>query len=84
MPNFTPCKKGRKERFADDPEKQVPDGLLLSDDASLLNKWLKLFLAETRKQDGSEISTENTVPAAGRLTERHALSKAQLLQLPRF
>ena len=27
------------------------------------------------------ISTENTVPAAGRLTERHALSKAQLLQL---
>ena len=54
MSNFMSWRKGRKERFADDPEKQVPDDLLLSDDASLLNKWLKLFMAETCKQDGSE------------------------------
>ena len=33
MSIFTSWKKGRKERFADDPEKQVPDDLLLSDDA---------------------------------------------------
>ena len=54
MANFTLWKKARNERFADDPEKQVPNDLLLSDDASLLNKWLKLYMAETRKQDGSK------------------------------
>ena len=54
MANFKSWKKARNERFADDLEKQVPDDLLLSDDASLLNKWLKLYVAKTRKQDGSK------------------------------
>ena len=47
MANFTSWKKARNEPLADDPEKQVPDDLLLSDDASHLNKWLKLYVAET-------------------------------------
>ena len=54
MANFTSWKKARNKRFADDPEKQVLDDLLLSHNASLLNKWLKLYVAETRKQDGSK------------------------------
>lgn len=39
--------------------KQAPDDLLLFDDAILQNKWLKLYMAQIFKQDGS---TENTVP----------------------
>ena len=34
MSNFTSWIKGRKERFPDDPVKQVPHDLLLSDDGA--------------------------------------------------
>ena len=37
MANFTSWKKARNKRFADDPEKQVPDDLLLSDNAMAEN-----------------------------------------------
>ena len=84
MSNFTSWKKGRNDRFADDPEKQVPDDLLLSDDASLLNKWLKLFVAKTHKQDGSEYPPKTLYQLlAGLLRDMRSRKPNNLLQLPR-
>ena len=45
--------RNRNERFSDEPGKQVPNSLLKLDSPELLSKWLKLFFAEARKQDGS-------------------------------
>ena len=45
--------RNRNEHFSDEPGKQVPNSLLKLDSPELLSKWLKLFFAEARKQDGS-------------------------------
>ena len=65
-----------KGRFADDPEKQVPDDLLLSDDAIAfwISGWNCSWPRRANKMEAN--IHRKHVPAAGRLTERHALSKA--------
>ena len=52
--NFLAWQKSRNERFKGDEAKQVPLTLLESTDPSVLAKWLALYCAETRKQDGEE------------------------------
>ena len=39
-------------RIAQNPEDPVPSDILSSGDAVALNKWLSLYVIETRKQDG--------------------------------
>ena len=51
--NFESWRKRRNESFAQDPDRQVPDDLLLDGDRAALCKWLSLYVAEARKQDGS-------------------------------
>ena len=54
LTNFLAWQKSRNERFKGDEAKQVPSTLLESTDPSVLSKWLALYCAETRKQDGKE------------------------------
>ena len=51
--NFESWRKTRNENFTLEPERQVPDRLLLGLDSAALCKWLSLYVAEARKQDGS-------------------------------
>ena len=51
--NFECWRKRRNETFTLEPERQVPDDLLLGLDSAALCKWLSLYVAEARKQDGS-------------------------------
>ena len=51
--NFESWRKSRNETFALEPGRQVPDRLLLGLDSAALCKWLSLYVAEARKQDGS-------------------------------
>ena len=51
--NFECWRKRRNETFNLEPERQVPDGLLLGHDSAALCKWLSVYVAEARKQDGS-------------------------------
>ena len=68
--------KARNEQFADDPKKKVPEDLLLSDSASFLNEWLKLYVTESRKQGGSKYPPKTLYLLP---TEVHTLAKLQLL-----
>ena len=51
--NFESWRKNRNKRFSSDRDRQVPDCLLLSQDSVALSKWLSLYVAEARKQDGT-------------------------------
>ena len=51
--NFEGWRKRRNETFHLQPERQVPDGLLLGHDSVALCKWLSVYVAEAKKQDGS-------------------------------
>ena len=52
--NFESWHEERNEQFNHEPNRQVPDGLLLgSSDSTALCKWLSLYVGEARKQDGS-------------------------------
>ena len=51
--NFVAWRDGRNAQFCSEPEKQVPMDLFESTDTAVLSKWLSLYVAETRKQDGS-------------------------------
>ena len=51
--NFESWRKIRNETFALEPERQVPDDLLLGVDSAALCKWLSLYVVEARKQNGS-------------------------------
>ena len=50
--NFACWRKRCNETFTLEPERQVPDDLLLGLDSAALCKWLSLYVAEARKQDG--------------------------------
>ena len=50
--NFVAWRDCQNARYHE-PEKQVPIGLLQSNNTAVLSKWLSLFVAETGKQDGS-------------------------------
>lgn len=53
--NFTAWKTSRNNRFANEHDKQVLDTLLeCTTNSVVLCKWLALFVAETRKQDGTQ------------------------------
>ena len=51
--NFESWRNRRNETFVQDPDGQVPDGVLLGADRVALCKWLSLYVAEARKHDGS-------------------------------
>ena len=54
---FNTWRQSRNKRFSGNPEKQVPGNFLEgTDDPAALCKWLTLYVAETRKQDGSKYS----------------------------
>ena len=50
--HFNRWKEERNERFAGDTENQIPPDLLKTSDPQLLCKWLGVYAAEARKQDG--------------------------------
>ena len=50
--HFTRWLNSRNEQFAGDSENQVPVDILKSTDPKALTKWLALFAAEARKNDG--------------------------------
>ena len=50
--NYNEWSKARNAMYTENPEEQVPEVLLQSTDPTILSKWLGLFIAETRKQDG--------------------------------
>ena len=51
--NFTQWKLSRNRRFACEPDKQVPEKLLeCAYDPGVVSKWLALYIAETRKENG--------------------------------
>ena len=52
--NFGEWQRKRNARFPGDTEQQVPSDLLVSSDPMVLNKWLSLYAAETRKLDSRE------------------------------
>ena len=52
LANFSTWQKRRNERFPEDSDEHVPSELLKSTDPKLLTKWLSLYAAEARKQDG--------------------------------
>ena len=54
--NFEGWRKRRNEAFHLQPERQVPDGLLLGLDSAALCKWLAVYVAEAKKQDGSPLT----------------------------
>ena len=57
LANFNRWRQSRNKRFSGNPEKQVPGNFLEgTDDPATLCKWLTLYIAETRKQDGSKYS----------------------------
>ena len=56
MSNFSEWQKRRKARFPREKEQQVPTALLKSSDPKLINKWLALYAAETRRLDSGEFS----------------------------
>ena len=51
--NFVVWRDGRNAHYCNESEKQVPMDLLENTDTAVLSKWLSLYVAETRKQDGS-------------------------------
>ena len=51
--HFTRWLNSRNEQFAGNSENQVPVDILKSTDPKALSKWLALFAAEARKNDGS-------------------------------
>ena len=54
LANFNAWRQGSNEAFACDPNQQVPSDLLqITEDSERLCKWLTLYVAETRKQNGS-------------------------------
>ena len=51
--NFTQWKMSRNSRFASEPDKQVPEKVLeCAYDPGVVSKWLALYIAETRKENG--------------------------------
>ena len=54
LSNFNDWKRCRKERFPDDQRKHVPETILSNGNESDLCKWLGLYVAETRRKDGSD------------------------------
>ena len=77
LANFSAWQKKRKERFPDNSEEHAPSELLKSSDPRLLSKWLSLYAAETRKQDGSEfISKSIYLLLAGLLRHMRSLNPA--------
>ena len=57
LANFNAWRQSRNKHFSGNPEKQVPGNFLEgTDDPAALCKWLTLYVAETRKQDGSKYS----------------------------
>ena len=51
--NFTQWKSSRNRRFVSDPDKQVPSNLLeCATSPGVISKWLALYIAETRKENG--------------------------------
>lgn len=57
--NFVAWCDSRNAQFHDEPDKLVPENLLEIIDSKILNKWLSLFVAETRKQDGSQYTPKS-------------------------
>ena len=53
LSNFMQWKMSRNEQFCEEREKQVPDDILETACPEILCKWLGLYVAETRKIDGS-------------------------------
>ena len=51
--NFEGWRNRRNETFHLQPKRQVPDDLLLGHDSAALCKWLSVYVAEAKKQDGS-------------------------------
>ena len=54
--NFNAWKEWRNQQ---DLENQVPANLLVSGTAAELNKWLSLYVAETRKKDGTHFPSSS-------------------------
>ncbi len=53
--NFSSWRDSRNKRFSTDASKVVPDHLLEStEDPATICKWLTLYIAETRKKDGTK------------------------------
>ena len=77
LANFSAWQKRRKERFPDNSEEHVPTELLKSSDSKLLSKWLSLYAAEARKQDGSVyLSKSIYLLLAGLLRHMRSLNPA--------
>ena len=54
LANFLSWRDNRNSTFSDNPSEQVPQDLLVSNDAAEISKWFTYHVAETRKKDGSE------------------------------
>ena len=50
--HFTRWQEEHNEKFAGDPENQIPADILKNTDPNLLTKWLSLYAEEARRQDG--------------------------------
>ena len=58
--NFESWRESRNSRAGDVPDSElVPANCLQSSDSNLLNKWLSVFVVETRKQDGEPYSPKS-------------------------
>jgi len=82
LANFNAWRQGRNEAFACDPNQQVPSDLLqFTDDSERLCKWLTLYVAETRKQNGSRYPSKTIYSLLTGLLQ-HA--RAQCPRYPNF
>ena len=82
LANFNAWRQSRNKRFSGNPEKQVPVNFLEgTDDPAALCKWLTLYVAEMRKQDGSKYPPKTLYSLLTGLL-RH--SHAQNLNCPNF
>ena len=57
--NFESWRSARNSKLVNQTDELVPSDLLESRDKLVLNKWLCVFVAETRKQDGNRYSPKS-------------------------
>ena len=57
--NLESWRTARNSKFVHQPDQLVPSDLLESGDKVVLNNWLCVFVAETRKQDGNRYSPKS-------------------------
>ena len=76
--DFSEWKNSRKALFNDEPGKQVPETILTSTDPKVLSKWLSLYVAETRKRDGTQYPAETI--SAERYSSPHGFRQSPVSQ----